>query len=81
MSKEYIVANLQKSSTDYSFKLSLMENNDSMHKYITKFTINSTQSPVFLFNHHVFDGVKLREITMVFDKSTGFYNWTIQGEF
>ncbi len=76
-SKIEIINNLQQGAIDYQFKLTIPAN----HNIKTKYSISSTTSPIFLLNHGVFSGVMVSEISMVFDKGSGSYHWTVQGEF
>lgn len=81
-SKEKILEQLQQAVIDYDLKISLPHQSpQSSLKTINKFSITSKQSPIFLFSHHVLDNVRLFEISMAFERSTGFYTWMLQGEF
>lgn len=84
ISKEQILEQLQQASIRYGFKLSLTSsklNSKTALKSSNKFSIASKQSPVFLFNHGVLNNIKLSDISMSFEKSSGFYSWVLQGEF
>lgn len=82
ISKETILSNLQQAVIDYGIKISIPQTGGQKKLNSTiKFTIVSKQSPVFLYNHHILDNLKISEIGMSLDNSAGFYNWTIQGEF
>jgi hypothetical protein len=83
VSKEQILDQLQQAAINNSFKLSIPQPMSQMSNKnaLIKFSILAKQSPVYLFNHGILDNVKLNEINASFDKSTGFYNWTLQGEF
>ena len=80
--KETILSNLQQSGIDYGVKITTPQSaGQKKLNPIIKYSIASRQSPVFLYNHHVLDNLKINEISMSLDNNTGFYNWTIQGEF
>ena len=82
ISKDEVLSNLQQAVIDYGVKISIPQT--SGQKKLNpkvKFTIVSKQSPVFLYNHHILDNLKISEISMSLDTNAGFYNWTIQGEF
>ena len=82
ISKETILSNLQQAVIDYGIKISIPQAlGQKKPNPIIKFTIVSKQSPVFLYNHHILDNLRINEIDMSLDNSAGFYNWTIQGEF
>lgn len=76
--RNVITDQLQQDAVKYNLDLSIP--NDPNGK-VTKFTINSQLSPLFLFNHGVLNDVKLNQINVTFNKSTGYYSWDIQGEF
>jgi hypothetical protein len=82
--REVVLSNLQQSVINYGIKISIPQTTAGQKNKlnaVTKYTIISNQSPVFLFNHNVLDNVKVSDISMSFDKNNGFYSWTIQGEF
>jgi len=72
-SKDQLISNLQQASINYSFELRLSGT--------SSFSITSQLSPVFLWQHKILENLKLKEINMTFDKTTGFYSWSISGEF
>ncbi len=76
-----IMNNLQQAAIDYQFKLSIPTSKNFKKNAVTKYVINSKVSPVFLLNRGVLIGTKINDISMLFDKNSGIYNWTIQGEF
>lgn len=82
MPKEQIVERLQVIAADNSFNLNISQPNLKVNNVNSpiKFNISSIQSPVYLLNHGILDNMRLNEISAVFDKSSGFYNWTLQGE-
>lgn len=80
--RQQTLEQLQQAVIDYGLKISLPQlSAQSNIKTINKFSITAKQSPIFLLNHHVLDNVNLSEISMSLDKSSGFYNWVLQGEF
>ncbi|MCE3268527.1 MAG: hypothetical protein K0R49_779 [Burkholderiales bacterium] len=83
VNKEQVLNSLQQAAINNNLILNIQQSNASMNdkNTITKFSISSTQSPVYLLNNGILDNVRLREISATFDKSSGFYNWTLQGEF
>src|SRR6185437_7324358 len=82
VAREQTLEQLQQAVIDYGLKISLPERSMQANiKVINKFSITAKQSPIFLFNHHVLDNVRLSDVSMRFDKSSGFYNWVLQGEF
>ncbi len=82
LSKDVILSNLQQAVIDYGVKISTQQSGvQKKLNPILRFTIASKQSPVFLYNHHVLDNLKISEISMSLDNNAGFYNWNIQGEF
>lgn len=80
LAKIQIIDQLQKAANANSMKLSIPQS-AKLDKAKTKFSLISTQSPVYLFKQGILDNVKLTTITATFDKTTGFYNWTLVGEF
>jgi hypothetical protein len=72
---DQIINNLQQAAINYKLNLSSFDNKSN------KFTITSQLSPIFLLDHGILNNVKLSEINMTFDKSSGFYHWVIKGEF
>ncbi len=79
INKEQIITNLQQATINYKLDLTLQNSAHQLNQPI-KFTINSTLSPIFLFKHGVLEYTLLTQINGSFNQSTGFYNWTIQGE-
>ena len=75
VARDVVISKLQNAALNYSMTVSLPT--DATTK---TFTINSKLSPVFLFNHGILSNVKLSDISMALDATTGSYNWTIQGE-
>lgn len=80
---ETIINNLQQAVINYGIKVTLPQNNlaKSKNSKLSKVTILSQQSPVFLYNHNVLNNIRLSQINMNFDNSNGLYNWVMQGEF
>lgn len=81
INKTQILNKLEQSAIDYKLRLTIKSSSNIVTNQITKFTLNSQLSPEFLLNHGVLNDVKLSDISMNFDKSSGFYHWVLQGEF
>ena len=81
ITKEHLITKLQQAAIDYKFVLNISELNNINPSWNMSFSITSQLSPTFLLNKGVLDSTKLKEINMTFDKSSGFYNWVLQGEF
>jgi hypothetical protein len=83
LNKEQVLNSLQQSAINNSLQLNVQQSNTAMNNRnaITKFSITAKQSPVYLINNGILDNVRLKEINGTFDKGSGFYNWTLQGEF
>jgi hypothetical protein len=79
--KEQVLTKLQQAAINYQFILTIPEVNSSNNFMHQSFSILSQLSPIFLLNKGILDNVKLKEINMAYDSSTGFYSWTLQGEF
>lgn len=80
--KEQILEQLQQAVIDYGLKISLpQQSTKTSLKALNKFSITAKQSPIFLLNHQILNNVKLSEINMTLDRTSGFYSWTLQGEF
>jgi hypothetical protein len=78
VAREVVLSNLQQAVINYGIKISIPE---APNHQANKYTITANQSPVFLYQHHIFDNLKISEIVMTFDKNSGFYIWIIRGEF
>ncbi|MCC2624347.1 MAG: hypothetical protein K0R14_220 [Burkholderiales bacterium] len=83
LNKEQILNSLQQSAINNSLQLNVQQSNAAMNNKsaVTRFSIIAKQSPVYLINNGILDNVRLKEINGTFDKASGFYNWTLQGEF
>lgn len=83
ISKEQILNSLQQDAINNNLQLNLQQSSAGMNNKntVTKFSITSKQSPVYLINKGILENVRLKEINGTLDKASGFYNWTLQGEF
>lgn len=80
--KNLVAEVLEQGANDYQYKLKILSDKATNTRTIlTEFLISADISPVFLLKHGILENVRLKEIEMKANNSTGIYTWTIQGAF